>query len=345
MSFQDRYQKVVEKIRALWAAFSIHRILKTMSQLDPTRTPDIVHNRNGAEPTTDGMSLHGGAADGLPVAAPHKGSVDVASNRSDEAHDGAANGNGAGYRAGDATHERVPKVPANDVAEHDGAGQDETAQAWPEGEKPALLAGDGSIGLTAVLESLLFVAGEPVEVSHLAKSLDLDTAAVKQGLTRLAEQYKAQARGLRLQVHNGRYQLVTAPTTARFVEDFLNIDISTKLSSAALETLAIVAYRQPVTRVQIEAIRGVDCSGVLRSLVARGLIEEVGRLDAVGRPIVYGVTELFMQHFGLTALEELPPLAHEEADMLHAATALAEEPEKSNGDLTDDGLDVPEADR
>ena len=152
-------------------------------------------------------------------------------------------------------------------------------------------------------------------------------------MAHLAAQYKNRAGGLRLQVHNGRYQLVTAPTTASFVEDFLDIDISVKLSGAALETLAIAAYRQPVTRIQIEAIRGVDCSGVLRSLVSRGLIEEVGRLDAVGRPILYGVTELFMQHFGLTELDDLPPLGAKDADLLHAATALAEDGAGENGDI------------
>ena len=127
--------------------------------------------------------------------------------------------------------------------------------------------GGGTVALTSVLESLLFVAGEAVEVSHLAKSLDMRAEEVKAGLALLAEQYKARGGGLRVQVHNERYQLVTSPATAPFVEEFLNVDVSTKLSSAALETLAIVAYRQPVTRVQIEAIRGVDCSNVLRSLV------------------------------------------------------------------------------
>ena len=112
----------------------------------------------------------------------------------------------------------------------------------------ALPAGNELVGLSTVLESLLFVAGEPVDISHLAKSLDLEPSTVEDGLARLAEHYKQRAGGLRLQVHNGRYQLVTAPSTARFVEDFLNLDFSTKLSSAALETLAIVAYRQPVTR-------------------------------------------------------------------------------------------------
>ncbi len=299
-----------------------------MSELGPTRTMPAERNgkaeRNGdgAEPkngaaVTDvplqlAPSLHGGAADGLPVAAPSAahstGNGNGHANGVVESDEQAANGNGAGWSA--------VKLPYNP--------QPEMELSLPEG--------GGTVALTSVLESLLFVAGEAVEVSHLAKSLDLRAEEVKAGLVLLAEQYKAQGGGLRVQVHNERYQLVTSPATAPFVEEFLNVDVSTKLSSAALETLAIVAYRQPVTRVQIEAIRGVDCSNVLRSLVARGLVEEVGRLDAVGRPIVYGVTELFMQHFGLTELADLPPLGSEDADMLLAATALAEETESENGD-------------
>jgi segregation and condensation protein B len=307
MSYRENYQTVVEKMRSLWGAITLDRIMQTMSQLDPTRKVDVKQNGNGAEPGADTLPRHGGAADGLPVAAPPVAAprIGPAETGAGDAQDQAGDGNGAGWAALKTTVEFEPEADA--------------------GEELALPAGDELVGLTTVLESLLFVAGEPVESAHLAKSLDLPPATVEKGLARLGEQYKARAGGLRLQVHKGRYQLVTAPVTARFVEDFLNVDFSTKLSSAALETLAIVAYRQPVTRVQIEAIRGVDCSGVLRSLVVRGLIEETGRLDAVGRPILYGVTDLFMQHFGLMALDDLPPLANEDADLLHAATVLAED--------------------
>jgi segregation and condensation protein B len=119
-------------------------------------------------------------------------------------------------------------------------------------------------------------------------------------------------------------QLVTTPIAAPFIEIFLNLDNSTRLSSPALETLAVIAYRQPVTRAQIEAVRGVDCAGVLRSLVQRGLVVEVGRMESMGRPILYGVTEQFMQHFGLVEMGELPPLEETEADRLWAATVMDE---------------------
>ena len=173
--------------------------------------------------------------------------------------------------------------------------------------------------LIAALESLLFVSDEAVEPAQLARALGLAPGEVEGGLQALDAAYRAGNRGLRLQTRNGRYQLVTAPEAANLIETFLNLDATSKLSAPALETLAVVAYRQPVTRAQIEAVRGVDCSGVLRSLLQRGLLEEVGRLDAPGRPVLYGVTDLFMHHFGLTALHELPPLESSELDRIDEA--------------------------
>ncbi len=180
------------------------------------------------------------------------------------------------------------------------------------------------MGLSQLIESLLFVSDEPVDSVQLAKALDVSLEAVEASVQRLSKLYQTTNRGLRLQTREGRHSLVTAPECAGAIEDFLNLDLTTKLSGPALETLAVIAYRQPVTRIQVEAVRGVDCSGVLRSMTQRGLIEEVGRLETVGRPILYGVTDLFMQHFGLLELTELPPLAAEDADMLWAATQLAE---------------------
>jgi segregation and condensation protein B len=203
-------------------------------------------------------------------------------------------------------------------------------------EAPDLLPADGPAGeqgnatisprsgLFAMLESLLFVAGEPVEASQLAKAMELSLDEVEAGLAGLRDEYADTERGMRLQERRGKYALVTMPAAASTIETFLNLDLTTKLSGPALETLAIVAYRQPATRGQIEAVRGVDCAGVLRSLTQRGLVEEMGRLDAVGRPILYGVTDLFMQHFGLTSMEELPPLESKDEDMLWATTKLAE---------------------
>lgn len=141
---------------------------------------------------------------------------------------------------------------------------------------------------------------------------------------RLDRLYRENGRGLRLLERDDTFHLVTLPEAAPAIEIFLSLDLTTKLSGPALEALAVIAYRQPVTRAQIEAVRGVDCAGVLRSLLQRGLVEEMGRLDTVGRPILYGVTDLFMHHFGLTGMGELPPLATEAADTLWAATELAD---------------------
>lgn len=185
-------------------------------------------------------------------------------------------------------------------------------------------AGGERIPLLAALESLLFVMADPVEGAQFARALDMDPAVIEAGLQALAERYVATGRGLRLQNRDGCYQLVTLPAAAPLIETLLSLDLTTRLSGPALETLAVVAYRQPVTRAQIEAVRGVDSAGVLRSLAQRGLIEEVGRLDAVGRPILYGVTDLFLQHFGLTGLDQLPPLAASDQELLASATRLAE---------------------
>jgi segregation and condensation protein B len=108
--------------------------------------------------------------------------------------------------------------------------------------------------------------------------------------------------------------LVSAPESAPYIERFLGLSLSGKLSAAALETLAIIAYKQPVTRPQIEAIRGVSSDGVLRTLISKGLIEEVGRLETVGHPVLFGTTFEFLQYFGLSALSDLPALEIEPVD-------------------------------
>ncbi len=164
----------------------------------------------------------------------------------------------------------------------------------------------GEDELIRLVESLLFVADEPVSAARLAHTLDVPEETIRAILDRLARE--CQTRGIRLQRKADRVQLVSAPEAAPYVERFLGLDLTTRLSPAALEVLAIVAYRQPITRAQIEAIRGVSCDAVLRTLVSRGLLEEVGRLEQAGQPILYGTTFQFLQHFGLSSLEELPLL-------------------------------------
>jgi len=164
-----------------------------------------------------------------------------------------------------------------------------------------------------LIESLLFVADEPVAVGRLASAIGVDREAVEEALRELGEEYER--RGLRLQLNGEQVQMVTAPESAPYIERFLDLDLSSRLSAPALETLAIVAYQQPVTRTQIEGVRGVSCDSVLRTLISKGLIEEVGRLSQAGRPILYGTTFEFLQYFGLHDLAELPPLEEKEAEI------------------------------
>ncbi len=160
--------------------------------------------------------------------------------------------------------------------------------------------------IKSLIESILFVADEPVPLDRLAAVLDADPIDVEMALHVLELEYEE--RGIRLQRKRQRVQMVTAPEASDWVRQFLGLEITGRLSPAALETLAIIAYRQPATRAQVEAIRGVNSDSVLRTLVNRGLVEEQGRLEQVGRPIVYGTTFEFLQQFGLSSLEQLPPL-------------------------------------
>ena len=164
--------------------------------------------------------------------------------------------------------------------------------------------------LKANLEAVLFVAPVSVTLSQLASALDITEREVEKVLTQLGEDY--QERGLRIQRHAGRIQLTTAPEAGESVERFLGMEITTYLSQAALEALSIVAYEQPVTRPQVDSVRGVNSDGVMKSLLHKGLIQDIGRADGPGRPILYATTPEFLQQFGLNSLEEMPPMELEE---------------------------------
>jgi segregation and condensation protein B len=162
------------------------------------------------------------------------------------------------------------------------------------------------LSLAAIVESLLFVADAPVPVSQLAEAIECEVREVEAALHVLVETYAE--RGIRVQRKGYQVQLVSAPEVAPYIERFLGLSLSSKLSAAALETLAIIAYQQPITRPQIDAIRGVSSDGVLRTLASKGLVEEVGRLETVGHPILFGTTFEFLRYFGLSSLNDLPPL-------------------------------------
>jgi len=170
------------------------------------------------------------------------------------------------------------------------------------------------ISLEAGLEALLFAASGPVSVAQLAEVLEKSPSEVEIGLSTLESLYKARG-GLRLQRFGERIQLTTAPELARVIEKYLGLEATARLSRAALETLAIIAYRQPVTRPGIDAVRGVNSDGVLRSLLSKGMIQEAGRADGPGRPILYVITQEFLQHFGLSSLSELPSYDLEDEDL------------------------------
>jgi len=163
------------------------------------------------------------------------------------------------------------------------------------------------LSLAAKIEAMLFVSAEPVPVAQLSQALDVTTSVVERGLKELEEILST--RGLRLQRNAGRVQLTTAPELAELVELFLGLEATTHLSRAALETLAIIAYQQPCTRPQVDSIRGVNSDGMMKSLLSKGLVQESGRTDGPGRPILYATTPEFLQHFGLGSITELPPLA------------------------------------
>lgn len=157
----------------------------------------------------------------------------------------------------------------------------------------------------AIAEGLLFMADAPMSCADLAKVMEIDESGVREVMALLTEEYSQSDKGIVLRKIGGGYQFFTAPAVEPYINKIFS-EKKTKLSNAAYETLAIIAYKQPVTRSQIEYIRGVKSDGPLQQLLLRGLIEETGRLDQPGRPVVFGTTVAFLVAFGLNSLEDLP---------------------------------------
>lgn len=162
--------------------------------------------------------------------------------------------------------------------------------------------------LGRTIEAVLLVAVEPLAPQLLAELLEEPVERVEEALRVLAQSYEDQRRGMVLARIAGGARLQTHPDLAPYVERFANRDVSHRLSTAALETLAIVAYRQPVSRGQISSLRGVNVDGVTRLLEQRGYIEVVGRADGPGQPVLFGTTDLFLERLGLDSLDQLPPV-------------------------------------
>ncbi len=167
---------------------------------------------------------------------------------------------------------------------------------------------DGISTLAPALEALLFASSEPIPIAELARVLDISTAEINELLTVLDQEYQQPNRGFMLDNAGGGIRLVSKPAYASIISELLRPVRAAGLSQAAVETLAIVAYKQPITRAEIEAVRGVRAESALNSLLERDLVMEVGRKDAPGRPILYSTTNRFLVEFGINSLAELPPL-------------------------------------
>jgi segregation and condensation protein B len=175
----------------------------------------------------------------------------------------------------------------------------------------------------SVVESLLFVAGRPLDLADLRKLLGVDEEDLRAAVAELGANYALSGRGLRLQLSGALVQLVSAPENARFVAALLGMPTHARLTTPALETLAIIAYRQPISRAQLESIRGVNSDRALATLLQHGLVMEVGRAATVGRPILFGTTLDFLQQFGLSGIDALPAVVlPEEAAHGEAAEAI-----------------------
>lgn len=162
--------------------------------------------------------------------------------------------------------------------------------------------------LLPCLEAVLFATGEPVEVEKLSLALQEDEAVIENALHKLREKYDDPASGICLLKLDDKYQICTKKRYADSIRAVIEVKKNTPLSQAAFEVLAIIAYNQPVTKSFVEQIRGVDCSGVIANLCQKSLIEEKGRLELPGRPLIYGTTSDFLRCFSLSSLKDLPPV-------------------------------------
>ena len=162
--------------------------------------------------------------------------------------------------------------------------------------------------MIGAVEAILYVAGEPVEEEAIRMALGVTPVEIQEALDELASGYEYNRRGIRLLRFGRSVQLSTRPEYAAYVERLLQPVQRQNLSQAAMETLAVIAYRQPATRGDVEMVRGVKCDYSVQSLLNKGLIEEAGRRDTLGRPTLFVTTDVFLRHFGITSLEELPQI-------------------------------------
>lgn len=179
--------------------------------------------------------------------------------------------------------------------------------------------------IKGAIEALLFVSGEPLSLRDLAINLEVTPKYLEEIISELSLEYEISNRGIKLININGSYQLVTKNEYSDYIQKLLKKNKRQSLSQASLESLSIIAYKQPITRIDIDEIRGVKSESAIQKLLERDLVEEVGRLDVPGRPILYGTTNEFLRQFGLTSIKELPSLEFFEV-------AVTEDSEEFNND-------------
>ncbi|MFN8639298.1 MAG: SMC-Scp complex subunit ScpB [Dehalococcoidia bacterium] len=240
------------------------------------------------------------SAPGSDAAAPEDGPPDSAAPEAATALDIESAAVDAVDRDDGLAHDDNEAVSSGSTSRAADATDDDTEDDPPEVEAAPTEA------LPSLVEALLFVSDGPVELRSLARALGITMTALAPALEDLRA--RLEGRGLILQTGPDGAQLVTAPHAAQYVEAFLGLEQHRRLSNAALETLAIIAYRQPVTRATIESIRGVSSDGAMQTLRARGLVEEAGRSPAPGRPTLFATTQRFLEHFGMNGPQDLPPL-------------------------------------
>lgn len=177
--------------------------------------------------------------------------------------------------------------------------------------------------LKTILESLLFITKKPVTLEELQSVIGVDKALIERSIYELLVEYET--KGMNVAKIAGGYQMVTRSDNASFVDKLIHSPILTTLSNAALETLSIIAYKQPITRLTIENIRGVNSDGVVQTLLEKKLIEESGRSDGLGRPILYSTTTTFLRHFGLKDLHDLAPLPADDISAFKEGAILPKE--------------------
>ena len=188
--------------------------------------------------------------------------------------------------------------------------------------------------IKSAIESMLFVSGEPLSLKDLSNNLEVKDKVVEEIIKEMMTEYEDQSRGIRLISINGAYQLVTKSENSDFVQKLLKKNKRHSLSQASIESLAIIAYKQPITRIDIDEIRGVKSESAIQKLVEKGLIQDIGRLEVPGRPILYGTTDEFLRQFGLETLKELPSLdLYSDEESKNSMDVLNKALENINSDL------------